>query len=228
MSDRMGDQVPLRDADAAYREGMDTTRTGMRTVLATVAAAALIMGSAAGAMAAPTERKTVPDAKIHSVTIHGHSPVNVFSVDTARAIKVRATVRYAKGVSLPTTPPTGTATLAAFSKKVDGTPIVLTLPATSPITTDLMFRSKTKKDLRFANNTVAPFKLTTAQVTALQGAVATATADKTKVYLCLSDATFSPDIAATSKQVYKRLDAKRPVRDCVKVINVDPTTLDNS
>ena len=37
----------------AYRIGMNTNRTGMRTVLAAAAAGALIMGSAAGAMAAP-------------------------------------------------------------------------------------------------------------------------------------------------------------------------------
>ena len=184
------------------------------------------MGSAAGAMAAPAAKKATPEAKIQSVSIQGHSPVNVFSVETARAIKVRATIRYAKGVSLPTEPPTGTATLAAFSKKVNGKDLALTLPTTpeatdlDPITTTLLFRSKTKKDLRFAN-TVTPFKLSANQVIALQGAVAKATADKTKVYLCLSDVTF-PNITETSKQVYKRLDAKKPARDCVKVVSVDP------
>ena len=70
--------------------GMNTNRTGMRTVLAAAAAGALIMGSAAGAMAAPASDKPAPQAtvKLQSVSINGHSPINVSTRDAqARAIK---------------------------------------------------------------------------------------------------------------------------------------------
>ena len=197
----------------------------MRTVLAAAAAGALIMGSAAGAMAAP-EDKPAPKPQIQSVSIHGHSPVNVWSVDSAREIQLRATVRYAKG----TTPAKGSAPatqvwLGTFTKRVAGTPIATT-PSNPFIKVDALdVRSQNKRDARYTKT----FKLTAPEVTSLQAAVTAATNTQTKVYLCISNVA-TEGVTERSNKVEQRLVGKKgkPVRDCVKVINVDPKTTETT
>ena len=64
----------------AYRIGMNTNRTGMRTVLAAAAAGALIMGSAAGAMAAsPKDEAGSADDRKHAEREHQRatSPIDL-------------------------------------------------------------------------------------------------------------------------------------------------------
>jgi hypothetical protein len=191
----------------------------MRTVLAAAAAGALLLGSAGGAMAAPKD-KPAPMPKIQSVSIHGHSPVNVFSVESAREIKLRATLRYASGKTPDKGTPAATQVwLDTFTKKVAGTPI--TTPDTPTIIVNpLDWSRQNKKDVRYAKT----YKLTAEQVASLQAAVAEASKTQTKVYLCISNVA-AEGVTDASSKVMKRLgDKGKPVRDCVKVINVDPKT----
>ena len=198
------------------------TSTSMRTILAAAAAGALVLGSTAG-VATAKPSKPAPAPKIQSVSIHDHSPINVFSVDSAREIQVRATVRYTKG-QVPVAAPVSTVTLAAYAKKVQA-------PAVAPLTAaftaeNLPYYSNTKKDLRL--RTVG-YKLDQAEVDALKVALVAAAPTKSKVYLCISDV-FVTGVTEQSKKVDKRLgDAKgKAVRDCVKVINVDPKTTETT
>jgi hypothetical protein len=191
----------------------------MRTVLAAAAAGALIMGSAAGAMAAPKE-KPAPTPKIQSVSIHGHSPINVFNVDSAREIKLRATLRYTRGKTpVKELAPATQVWLDTFTKKVAGTPI--TTPDTPTIIVNpLDWSWQNKKDVRYTET----YKLTVEQVASLQVAVAEAAKTQAKVYLCISNVA-AEGVTSKSTKVMKRLGEKgKPVRDCVKVINVDPKT----
>jgi hypothetical protein len=194
----------------------------MRTVLAAAAAGALLLGSAGGAMATAKD-KPAPAPKVQSVSIHGHSPVNVFSVDSAREITLRATLRYASGK----TPEKGKAPatevwLDTFSKKVAGTPILT--PDTPTIKEPLVWAWQNKKDVRYTT----AFKLTADEVTSLQAAVAEATKTQTKVYLCISDVA-AADVTDMSTKVMKRLGEKgKAVRDCVRVINMDPKLTDTT
>jgi hypothetical protein len=196
---------------------MTTTKTGMRTVVAAAAAGALILGSASGAIAAP-KNKPASEPRVQSVSIHGHSPVNVWSVDSAREIKLRATVRYAKGK----TPAKGSAPdtqvwLDTFTKKVAGAPI--TTPSNPFIRVQpLDWSRQNKKDVRYTKT----YKLTAPEVASLKAAVAEATKTRTKVYLCISNIAVA-DVSDMSNKVEKRLGKKgKAVRDCVKVIDVDP------
>jgi flavoprotein len=59
-------------------------------------------------------------------------------------------------------------------------------------------------------------------VASLKAAVAEATKTRTKVYLCISNIAVA-DVSDMSNKVEKRLGKKgKAVRDCVKVIDVDP------
>lgn len=219
---------PFEPAEASRTlMDMNTMKSAMRTVLAATAAGALVLGSAGGAIAHPTKKSTPAEPKLQSVSIKGHSPVNVFSITSDRTITVRATVRYAKAT--PEVMPTGTVTLAAYTKKVNGDPITLATDALEPITADLASSSKTKRDVRLK----AEIALLETQVGALQAAVAA----NTKVYLCIAAASVTesaaedaPSIDGKSTKVKKRLGlkGKKPVRDCVKVISVDPTTTETT
>jgi hypothetical protein len=192
----------------------------MRTVLAAAAAGALVIGSASGAAIAKPAKKQAAVPRIQSVSIWGHSPVNVHTIDSAREIKVRATVRYAKDEAPQSaaTSPTASVTLAAYAKKVQLPAVV---PIAGPMAAEtLLFHSSSQKDLRL--RTVG-YKLDPAEIAALQDAVRAAQDAKTKVYLCISDVDVA-GVTAMSTKVTKRVAPTKgkAVRDCVKVIDVDP------
>jgi hypothetical protein len=201
---------------------MNTPKTGMRTLLAAVAAGALVLGSAAGVSAAPGKGKgpKAPKPQLQVVNIKGHSPVNVFDVATddgngmsLRALTLRATVRdKAKAVE-------GDATvkvmLDAFNKKVAGTE----LTGFEPIEVILTPKSTKSKVNKHYEATLA---FTTDQAAALKALL---TQDSTP-YLCIADAdVVGYDNETQSKQTQKRLGNRgKAVRDCVKIVAVDPTT----
>lgn len=202
---------------------MNTDKTGMRTVLAAAAAGALIMGSAAGAMATgKPDSKPAPQTtvKLQSVSIKGHKTIDVVTTNPATllAINVRATVWDPKDVAKSTE--TVTFTLAAYTKKVNGEEVKDVTPFESAA---LIVSRPTKKSDRFAGS-VALSATTIAQLQ-------TYLTKDAKTYLCVSDATVTPEVAKYSMQVQKRLGVKGPatdakvkttVRDCVKVIDSTP------
>ena len=66
---------------------MNTTKTGMRTVLAAAAAGALILGSAGGSVAAPDKAKGPKSSasaetttKLQNVNIKGHKKIDLADV----------------------------------------------------------------------------------------------------------------------------------------------------
>jgi hypothetical protein len=184
----------------------------MRTVLAATAAGALILGSAAGAMAAdPAPVVTPPPVvKIQKVDIVRHSPINV---EKARKLKVRMTVR----TSTLTPINAATVTLEQFTKKVNGNPSNPTI-LTAPITVPLAVTSTN------ADKSVVYLKgeVNEAIFAALDDGTTPALADGKSALLCISTATTDPLETAWSKQTMKRLNkpgVEKPVRECVKIYN---------
>jgi hypothetical protein len=200
---------------------MNTTL--LRSTLAAATAGALVLGSAAGAVAAPGKGKgpKTPKPSLTVVNIKGHAPLNVFDiVDDAngvslRDLKLRATVRDKAKTSVDPAQDTVTITLDAYSKKVSGTE----LDGFDPITVTLARKNtKSKVNKRYQ----ATHVFTTDEAAAL----AAVQAANPKAYLCISDAdAVGYDAESQSKQTRKRLGKRgKAVRDCVKIINVDPTT----
>ena len=70
--------------------GMNTTRTGMRTVLAAAAAGALITGSAAGAMAAPTAKPAAKPGYMQVRMANVHN--GTFELNSTTPVIVKAKV----------------------------------------------------------------------------------------------------------------------------------------
>lgn len=203
------------------------TNSAMRTALAAVAAGALVLGSAGAATADPGKAKG-PKARaakpsLTVVNIKGHSPLNVFDLVadangvSLRDLKLRATVRdKAKQVPADSTV---TIFLDAYSKKVQGEQ----LENFDPISVTLVpkaTRSKVNKRYE-ARHTFTPDEA---------AALAAVQAANPKAYLCISDADLAGyDAESQSKQTRKRLGKRgKAVRDCVKIINVDPTTTDTT
>src|SRR5512141_3126031 len=94
-----------------------TECTGMRMIVATAAAGALIVGSAVGAVAAPGKGKPAKktgNIQISKVDIKRHSPINVDSVATARNLKLSVTLRDTDPSASVTNV---TVTLAQFDNK---------------------------------------------------------------------------------------------------------------
>jgi hypothetical protein len=205
---------------------MNTHTFGMRTVVAAAAAGALVLGSAGVATAkgkpdtAPTPQSTV---KLQSVSIKGHSPIDLQTVDLATAaINLRATVRDPKGVvKTGEGAATVAVSLAIFTRKtgdpkkfkVEGTDTIL--PAELTITDS----SKGSKNKRYVGSATLNKVWNGKQLAIVDGLV---NPGGTKYYACISDA----DIVgfegeARSTKVKKRLST---VRDCVRIVDsgVDP------
>jgi hypothetical protein len=193
----------------------------MRTVLAAAAAGALIMGSAAGAMAAAPSAKTDKNLYVHSVSIKGHSPLNVFDAETSvtptttlRDIAVRVSVRDKKSTyDAPSA--VVTVELDAYRKKVSSKSAVGLLATPISVTLEDLPADSAKWD-RFGGAVA----VTADQAAELKALIMP---DSPKVYLCISDVTVS-GVNNTSTKVKKRINPAKGkvVRDCVKVINVSP------
>jgi hypothetical protein len=194
----------------------------MRTVLAAAAAGALIMGSAAGAIAddATTTTPTVapaPVVKIQTVDIHRHSPINV---DKARSLKVRMTVRTSPSETPLVT--SASVTLHQYTKKVGGKltepTSIVEIPVTLMPTATTVGKDGTVISLKGEVAKEVLAGLGTATAPALP-----AIAEGKSALLCITTATTAPtQESAWSKQTMKRLaakDVKKPVRECVKVFN---------
>ncbi|HYO17241.1 MAG TPA: hypothetical protein VES02_01050 [Dermatophilaceae bacterium] len=201
---------------------MNTTGKGMRTLLVAAAAGALVLGSVAGATAAPG-RKSNDKPVLQVVNIAGHSPLNVFDVSSAdgttmsvRPLTLRATVRY-RAMTSPL--PTISVTLDAYSKKVRGTDLT---PGAS-ITTLALQPKLTGSTVNTYYQATHLFSVVEAE--AMKAALATST----RAYLCISTADVTgyayPNGWDWSTQTRRRLNIGnvKPARECVKIINVDPT-----
>lgn len=193
----------------------------MRTLLVAAAAGALALGSVAGATAAPG-RKANDKPVLQVVNIVGHSPLNVFDVTmdkttmSVRPLTVRATVRY-NGVTPPL--PTISVTLDAYSKKVRGTDLTKETAIISMTLNPKITRSKVNTHYQ------ATHQFKEAEATAMKAALATST----RAYLCISTADVTgydyPNGWDWSTQTRMRMniDNVKPVRECVRIINIDPT-----
>ncbi len=192
----------------------------MRTLLVAAAAGALALGSVAGATAAPG-RKSNDKPVLQVVNIVGHSPLNVFDVTTTdntttsvRPLTVRATVRYNGKTPLPTI----SVTLDAYSKKVRGT----------DLTKDAVIKTVTlhpeAHTIEGEHPLLGHLQFNDTEAKAMKDALATSK----RAYLCISTADGTgydyPNGWDWSTQTRMRMniDNVKPVRECVKIIDIDP------
>lgn len=202
---------------------MNTTKYGMRALLASAAAGALVLGSAAGVATAKGKPDSAPapqsTVKLQSVSIKGHSTIDV-GVKPAATVNVRTTIWDPKNVLQDKA--TVVLTLAAYTKKVNGQLVEAIKPIEVPA---LTAGKMTKKTDRYVGS-VTLSDDTIGQLQSFLG-------KDQKTYLCISTATVDPAVGKYSVKVQKRLgvkgpqaDAKlvKPVRDCVKVVDstIDP------
>jgi hypothetical protein len=188
----------------------------MRTVLAAAAAGALIIGSAAGAIAdeTPAPAPVSPVVKIQKVDIHRHSPINV---DKARDLKVRMTIRTPDKTPITA----ATITLAEYAKKSAKDPVAGSTVAPSPIPVEISpISGNADGTVVYISGVVKADTLKALGVDPDGAAVAPLAEGKTAL-LCISTASTVTAANAWSTQTMKRLgmDAKKPVRECVKVYN---------
>ncbi len=211
---------------------MNTNRAGMRTVLAAAAAGALLLGSAGGAVA-KGKPEAVPapqkNDRLVSVSIKGHSPIDLKTATPATAIKLRAKLWDPKKDSAATTV---AVTLGVYTKKVNGdlfnlgttaAPVLAPLSEETPL---LLKGSDTTHKVKDYSATPAVQGAAPALWTADElGLLATALDPGEKAYICISAVTVSPDVNK-SMNVKKRLGLAKgkAVRDCVKVIDSTPLT----
>jgi hypothetical protein len=201
---------------------MNTTGKGMRTLLVAAAAGALVIGSVAGATAAPG-RKSNDKPVLQVVNIAGHTPLNVFDVSitdgtttSVRPLTLRATVRY-RALTPPL--PTISITLDAYSKKVRGSDLT---PSGSITTVTLQPKLTGSKVNTYYQ---ATHLFTVDEAKAMKDVLATSK----RAYLCISTADVTgytyPNGWDWSTQTRKRLNIGnvKPVRECVKIIDIDPT-----
>lgn len=196
---------------------MTTTQHVMRSVLAAAAAGALVVGSAAGVMAAPGKGKGKPPAKagylqVTKVDFHRHSPVNVFGTAVTRDLAVRATVRdraKAEGAD----PTSVTVTVAQYTKKRgDLVPTGFTADV-------VMTLNKAKRNEKTYKGAVPGADLRTAFATLAPGATA---------YVCIKDVVLVAPDPVSVKGDKKPVTKKENGGDCVRVVNVDPAATDTS
>ena len=183
----------------------------MRTVLAAAAAGALILGSAAGAIATPNGHHGKHDAIGHApymqltrVDIHRHSPINVNTAAKPRDLKVRATVRDTDKVNDPASV---TVVLSSYDKR-HGT----ITPAATPIPVTLDLK-RTKHKAKVYTGTVT--------ASAIRTAVGANVAVGSHILLCIKSA----GMTATTGTV--RPDAMQVIKkenggDCVRIVNRVP------
>ena len=196
-------------------------------MVAVTAAGTLALGSIAGATAVPSKR--VHDKPVlQVVNIKGHSPLNVFDATeddgttmSVRPIRLRATVRYSGEKPADTL----TVELDAYKKKVGGKE----LDNFEPISVELQLREGTKSKINTYYRATHEFTVTEAQ--AMQDLIV---APSTKAYLCISAADitgydYDDDFTwSTQTRMRLRTNNGKAVRECVKIINVDPEDTDTT
>ena len=196
----------------------------MRTILVATAASALALGSLTGAAAAPGH-KSNPKPVLQVVNIVGHTPLNVFKVNedggttmSVRPLTLRATVRYNSKAPLETL----TVYLDAYSKKVGGKE----LDGFDAIKVDL---SK-KLDTTSKVNTFywATHAFTVDEAKAMKTLRATS-----KAWLCISKDITGYDFPngwdwSTQTRNRLGLGKGKPVRECVKIIDINPVLTDTT
>ena len=206
---------------------MNTTKQGMRSLLAVAASGALILGSAAGTMAAPHGGKSA-EAKaknsyvqLRSVDIHQHNPINVFSTATTRDLKLRAAVRDTAADGQVATV---TISVAQYTKKhgvkvgqaPNTDPVWIAAFVDVPLT-----YSKGKKTLRYTGSIPGA---TIKQAAVREGCrsaqrpTCASTLPTSRPHPCYRRP--RSHAKAPAKQVTKKVGGG----DCVKIINVDPAT----
>jgi predicted secreted protein len=189
---------------------MNTTKHGMRTVLAATAAGALVLGSAAG-VATAKPAKTAPVPTIKTISIKGHAPIDLATVTAETKIKLRASVR--DGSKTATTEKV-VMTLGVYTKKVRGQVV----PGSIPSASVNLVSTSTTKTKRFAGDAVLATIWDANAVNTLK----TALKPGDRAYICIASADLQPSTTEQqSKIVKKRLST---VRDCVKVIDTTPET----
>ena len=184
---------------------MNTIKTGMRSALAAAAAGALVLGSAgiAAADTAPTTTPTAPVVKVQKVDIHQHHAVNL---DREGKIKLRLTVRATDPASVTA----ATVTLGQYLNRFQVAP-------NGPFTTTATLTDRVVKrhEVRFKG---------VVEASVLTGL---GLQDGQSATVCVSNVATTPTANAWSWQTEKRLamtGVKKPVRECVKVVNPKPKT----
>jgi hypothetical protein len=164
----------------------------MRTILSAAAAGALIIGSAAGAMAAKPDTTMKGVMKVRMANVHNGS----FELNSTAPVTVRAKVNVWDSVK--TAEPTSvTITLAQYDKK-GGTMITPGLTATSVMATNARLDKKSKN--YYADIDLSSLK---ASVTAVP------------VTLCL----YKVELVGTNVKEQKRQVTKKVGTDCITVVN---------
>ncbi len=215
----------------------------MRSIVASAAAGALILGSAAGAaIAKPDKAKGPKDEKpavvwLKKVDIKRHSPLDISESNTGLTLKVAARVKDRKNVLNTTQTPDAAVdvTLALFDKKVKGMLLTDAGDAELPTIAAELAYVKGKKSEYYKNANVLTSEVAEekaaidAALAKYREVVAARAATGQRTFLCLNSAEIGTEVAATlksSKIVKKRTGAegvKRPVRDCVKLVIKTPT-----
>jgi hypothetical protein len=192
----------------------------MRTVLAAAAAGALVLGSAGGAMAHPhTSDKargstaSEPVSRLLNVNIKRHEKIDLADVTDTTALRLRAKVHNSKKVKAEDALESVHVTLAVYDRKFSVDAVKDSESTEAELT--LKVKRKAQRNQFYAGSAVISQVWGEDQVAALAAAVA----EDGKAYICISGVT--EDFDRYSKQTRKRLDmgVKRPVRDCVKVVN---------
>ncbi len=202
--------------------GMNTTSI-RRSALATAAAGALVLGSAAGVSAAPKGPKHRPapqnNDRVVSVSIHGHAPIDLAKVTATSALSLRAKVwdpnrdGQARTVAV---------TLGVFTKRVGGTKVQLggvAAPDSASVPLALRAGHEQRKVKGYVGSAVLASVWTPEQV----GALKTALKPGDKAFVCISTLTVDP-AAKYAHIVNKRLGLAKgkAVRDCVRVTDSTP------
>jgi hypothetical protein len=204
--------------------GMNTNRTGMRTVLAAAAAGALIMGSAAGAMAVPGHKADPKTGYMQVKMVDVHNGfVNIHPDAAHRLIKAKANVRD----TVKTQTPDGlTFTLAQYSKKGDGNKVEAAAAVVSPMTIVLTTKASADKKSKNYNGTLDVYAAIEAIVDPVQKAATKAAIAAAPVLLCLDVVDLDAPDGVTEKPFTKQVN-KKIGTDCVRVVNVDPKSTDS-
>jgi hypothetical protein len=178
---------------------MNTTKHGMRTLLASAAAGALVIGSASGALAHPAKPKAPAKPgtiALRTVDIHRHAPINIAGPETQK-VKLRANV-WDTNKDKDTTV---TILLAQYDKRRGTAGATELSKPLAQVTKDKRKKSK---------NYSATVSLS--EIKTLLGEGVPAAGKVT--YLCIKDVS-APESTRTWKQVTK----KPKGGDCVKIVN---------
>ncbi len=189
---------------------MTTLSTGTRTVLATAAAAALVLGSAGGALAHPGKaKKSGKQEYMQLRTVDAHNGfINVNPKAKHRDLKLKANVRDTVRAADPTSV---TVTLAHF----DARRVPATAPLLDPMPVALALKGKAGKKSQNYRATV--------DGDVIAGLLATKVPVGSSVLVCISAAGLTAADGVTVKAPRRQVERKLG-RDCVRVVNIDPTT----